>query len=180
MNNNIINSIKQDVNNANYIEWDKIKNDNYQRLIKLIIENDYVLSNESCDTLKNDYNIVLNSIKKDINTIEYATYNMRFQKDIFKYLLLNNYHFSDDELKNISIINCLDKEIMTELLKKLNLISDNEDFYNMFNDHELKLNVKKYVERYNILINKSLNTYPKISNFKELLDYFSELEWEEY
>ncbi len=67
-----LNSIRQDVNTANFVNWNLIKKEDFDNLIQETINGGYLLSYKSCYELTDNPDIVLCFIEKDFDTLSYA------------------------------------------------------------------------------------------------------------
>ncbi len=182
-----LNSIRQDANSANYVSWfaiekDATKKDVIDDLIQETIKAGYELSQNSCRFLITEPDIILNSIKKDINTIKYSSAEAKNNPKIFKYLMLNGYKFSEVELKNAPLSNFKDKDAMRYAMEKLSILDKcNYDFRKIliFKDYSDD-DIDKYAERYIELYAKAINTPPTIKGFNAVLQVCVESEWNEH
>lgn len=175
-----LNSIRQDANSANYVNWDSMIKEDFDDLIQETINAGYLLSSKSCCTLKDNLDIVLSSISKDINTLTYSSSTAKSHPKIFKYLIQNGYTFTTEVLKGQSLYTYADYDTMKYAIEKLKILDkDSIDFRNIFEDISPN-DIDKYIERYIKLFVKALNTPPAIQNLKTVLQVCAESEWDNY
>lgn len=162
-------SIRNDVTSADYVDWKKMQGQEYDNLIQEVINNDYLLSVNSCGALSENFDVVMHSIKNDMDTIMYADYRLQNNPLVIKYLIKNGYNYAEYELREMSISVLLDKEIMEYVLNRITFFRDmkENDMYNNFKGKIVELFVK------------ALNTFPKISNYQSRLQYVTDRLWEE-
>ncbi len=161
-----ITSIRIDVTSADYVDWEYMNGQEYDDLIQEVIDNDYLLSINSCETLSKNFDVVMHSIKSNMDTIMYADHSLQDNPLIIKYLIKKGYDYKEYELREMSISVLFDKEIMEYVLNKL--ISFEDDYFS-----------KEFNEKIVELFVKALNAFPKISNYKSRLQYVAERLWEE-
>lgn len=160
----VVNSIKLDASSADYINWEAFREDEIKKIIELLIKFDYQLNIVSRDFLKNNKEIALNSIKKDLNSVVYISENLKNDNDIFKYLLLNKYFDNNNEtLENKKINSFLDNEVTEYMLK---------DYYND-KDYE-------WIKNLNNILHIFLNSKPTIKMFENIFQASSEEEWKKH
>ena len=170
-------SIKKDINSADYIFWPLSKKNTpeYKNLMQEIINNGYVLSRNSSFELKEDYDIALNSIKKNINTIQYTYVDVYKDPRIIKYLLTKpNTHFYNSayNMSRIPLSTIIsDKEIVELIIKKYT--KDYQPYLELAKKEE-------YYQKYAELYYNALANPPKIKNFEAPLNYFAETFWESH
>ena len=175
-----LNSIRQDANSANFVNWDSMIKEDFDDLIQETINAGYLLSSKSCYTLKDNTDIVLSSISKDINTLTYSSSTAKSHPKIFKYLIQNGYTFTTSVLKGQSLYTYADYDTMKYAIEKLKILDkDSIDFRNIFEDINPN-DIDKYIERYIELFVKALNTPPAIQNLKTVLQVCAESEWDNY
>lgn len=173
------NSIRLDVDSANFIDWEAMNKEEFDSLINEAINRGYMLKKNSNIILCDNNDIVLNSIMKDIKTLRYSTPFGRSHPDIFKFLIKEGYEFTKDELEKQKLYTLGDRDVMKYILEKMDILSkDNLDFLYLFNRNPNDMD--KYIERYANLYAKAINTTPTIKNLKSILDICAELEWEDY
>ena len=61
----IFNSVKLDVNSANYIDWDDIETTDTKKIINHIVNCGYILNEDSPAFLFADKDVCISSLKKD-------------------------------------------------------------------------------------------------------------------
>lgn len=137
-----------------------------------ILINIFLLSNNTFNEntpnfILEDKECILNSIKKDINSIKYVKSKYLNDPDIFKQLILQGYNFYNDKPEQIPLDKLNDPEIIDYYLK-------NYDLY----PHKQKDEI--FNTRINELINKVLNSKPTIQSFEPILNYIAECKWENY
>ena len=176
-----LNSIRQDANSANFVDWESMSKEDYDDLIEETIKAGYELSSTTnqCIELAENEKIVLNSIKRNPETIRYVSYQARQYPEVFKILLINDYDFSKRELERRPLAEFADKEIMGYVFKKMDLLNENdENIFEAFSDKPDEIN--KYIERFNTLFSKAIGTYPTINNFESIFQLCAELNWKGY
>lgn len=175
-----LNSIRQDANSANFVNWDSMIKEDFDDLIQETINAGYLLSSESCYTLKDNPDIVLSSISKNINTLIYSSSTAKSHPKIFKYLIQNGHTFTTRELKEQSLYTYADYDTMKYAIEKLKIFDKyNIDFRDIFEDINSN-DIDKYIERYIELFIKAFNTLPTIQNLKTVLQVCAESEWDNY
>ena len=172
-----LNSIKQDANAANYVDWDSMTKEQFDNLIQETINAGYLLSSESCYVLRDNPEVVLSSISKDINTASYLTDDVRNDPKVFKYLLLNGYSFTQNDLKYHSLNAFTEYDTMEYATRKISVFGDiGYKLYRKLDD----VDIDEYFERYIKLMVKALNTPPTIQSIKNVLQVSAEQKWNNY
>lgn len=156
-------SILLNIKSADYIDWFCLIEQESNELINILIENGYKLHAKSHIFLKNNVEIVLKSLKENINNINYASELIKEDSHIFKYLLVHGYKFSKEEILNRPLRDFKEEEV---LIIALNIIGGYTS------------NNKKYQERMTRLYKDIINSELKISDFDEAFKYNSEELWE--
>ena len=116
-----LNSIRQDSNFANFVNWDSMIKEDFDDLIQETINVGYLLSSKSCYTLTDNADIVLSSISKDINTLTYSSSNARRHHKIFKYLIQNGHEFTKRELERQSLYTFSESDTMRYAIEKMGI-----------------------------------------------------------
>ena len=178
-----LNSIRQDVNSANYVFYNNMSNKQCDDLINEIIKLGYELSKDSPFTLSSNPDIAFNSIKRNINTAMYLNGHSMDDQRVLKYLISKNYPLEWKELKYNSIATYSDYDLIKYAIKNSNMfdefIEEYEEEFNSFSfDSSTAVNI--YIERIIKLLFKSITTLPTIEQFKEVAQYYAEREWEFY
>lgn len=174
-----LNSIRQDSSSANFVNWDSMIKEDFDDLIQETINAGYLLSSKSCYTLKDNPDIVLGSIIKDINTLTYSTPAAKSHPKIFKHLVHNGHKFTKREIENQSLYTFSDSDTMRYAIEKMGILDKNDsDFTDIF--EEYTNDIDKYIERYIELFVKAFNTPPAIQNLKTVLQVCAESEWDDY
>ena len=159
------NAIKLNLTSANYIDWNILNKEEKEQLINTIIELGYTLSENSPLFLKKNRKIALASIKKNINTISYVDSSIKTEPDIVEYLILNNYPYTIEELKQIPL-NCLTNQKALKIcLKKLGYLNT---------DNQL------FIERLTKLFLDFITTSPLLKNFDYIFQNTAEKSWDEH
>ena len=165
-----LNSIKIDPESANYISWAPIPNDKCELLINEIINKKYTLGPNSPSILTKNKKVILNSLSSDIYTLRYASGEItRNDPEIFKYLLLHGWGFTNYDLTNSKLAVLGDAETIKTVAEKINLF-----------DKQPIVDQDKYLLRFAELVDSAINTKPTISGFKNVLDYCTDMAWEEH
>ncbi len=157
-----LNSIRLSSESANYIDWDSLSDLDEDALIQELCKTDYVISQNSPNSLRNNRIIIFNSIKKDINTFRYSGRSAVIYPEIFKYLLLNNYWLGSDEIGNRRLSELNDYEIFEKAMGRL-FTGDLE-----------------YKKRINKLIFDAINLSPKIKEFNNIFEIVAEKAWNDH
>lgn len=158
-----LNSIKLNSMSANYIQWDKLTDLEQKSLIDEIIKSNYILSSDSPKILCKNKEIVLSSIKKDINSARYASEVLKNDDEIFKYLILSDYKFESTEILYKPLSKLCDTDILSKFFEMHGLYGYVED--------------PKYRTRYNELIRDSLLSIPTINTFNSVFFSIAEVSW---
>lgn len=178
-----LNSIRQDPNSANYVDWDAMIKEDFDDLIQETIKVGYKLSSDSCTVLTENPDIVLNSITKNMDTLRYSSEIAQNHPKVFKYLISKGHDFSERELKRKPLSTFADKESMTYAIEKLNILDeDDRDFARLFEDcpNDIDKYIERYIERYIEFYVKAINTSPTIRSFNSVLQVCAESKWDEY
>ena len=170
-----LNSIRHDIKSVDFINIDSFNDNEVNTIIDEIIRNKYLLSSSSPNFLKSNCKVVLNSIKSDIETIKYAQKDTLKDPDIFRYLALNNYDFSNKELKEMPLSTFKYIESIKYSFLKL-------DMFGIYDDNENNdLNYDDlYIDRFCKFCFNVINTLPRISNLSYILHLYSDRAWSEY
>ena len=175
-----LNSIRQDPNSANYVDWDAMIKEDFDDLIQETIKAGYELSSESCKVLTENIDIVLNSFTKNIDdTMQYSSVIANDNPRVFKYLISKGYEFSERELKRKPLSTFIDNDTMRYAIERLNIFDkDDCDFTQLFENYPN--DIDKYIQRYIAFYVKAINTSPTIRSFNSVLQACAESEWDEY
>jgi len=158
----LVRSIELETNSIDDFEDSEcLKTDDIERVIETAIKKGYVLTENSPAFLLKNKKIILASLQKDLGTVKFVDSEMIREHDIFKYLLLNGYNFSENHLFRTRINHLKDKEIMESFFDKLEITSGNEV-------------VKKRILE---LYHDAINTKPSIKNLKEVFSISAEHQW---
>lgn len=84
------NSIHLDSSSANYVSCFCFNSHELEKFISELIETDYVLTRNGPMEFRLNHDIVLSSIKNNISSIAFVSYDLRKEKDIFEYLLFHD------------------------------------------------------------------------------------------
>ena len=170
----VLQSIRNDVDSANYVEWDLIDDSQkVNNLIQEVIKNGYELSEKSCRFLQENVDVALNSIKRNPNTKYYMDFSVWNHPKMIKYLVQNGYKFDISELRKMPLIVLYDDEIMRYITDKHDIF----DICDVLEDYPKS--AKKYKERFIQLFINALSSFPKIANFASRMQYITELFWKE-
>jgi len=160
-----LNSIKVDVASADFINWDSMTNDEKNNLIDVAINNNYELSKKSNIFLKENIKIVLVSIKKDMDKVQYLSSPIENHPEVFKYLLLNGYHYDTEELVEKKFSQILDSEVLGYCFKQLDVYGCDDE---------------KYIARFNTIFSDAMKKLPTIHTFESVFQAIVESQWREY
>lgn len=162
-----LNSVKLDGLSADYINWNDMTEDQIDNLVDAAVSNGYILSSESCSTLTKNKKVVLQSVKKNMDTIKYASDSVKDHPDIFKYLLLNGYPYSKSYVRNRNLKLFLDAEVMEYCFKQKGIFGNDDDN-------------KTYISRFVKLYNDAINTFPQVKTFESVFQMVAEEKWKDY
>lgn len=162
-----LNSINKDCLSANFIDWDFMKKEEIVILVEKAIEKGYILSPYSHSFLSDNEKIVLASIKKDKNTIRYASHKFESHRDVFEYLILNDYDYNHYDLRRTKLDHFSNIEVLGICLRKLDRYSENKEN-------------EQYISKINRLHFDAINIPPTIKTFESVFQYLAEEAWKEY
>ena len=158
----IKNSICTDVNIADYIIWEGIKESDAIELVDEIIKLGYVLKDNSCTYLKKCTKVILVSIDKDINLIEYADSGCYAIKEVFNLLVDKGFKFNFHDLSEIPLFNVDNLGVFQMIINELSTTSDSN-----------------YIKNMSKMLFDASNVIPKISDLKDFFNYIALEEWED-
>lgn len=167
----ILNSVKLDVNSANYIDWDDIETTDTKKIINHIINCGYILNEDSHAFLSADKDVCISSLKKDGTSCRYIEKSILSDDEILKTIILNvdsselNTNFID-YIKSLPL-SWFDSPI---LLEKAMFFC-----YGYSRSFD-----KEYISRLSKLFYDSINVKPKIKDFEEAFYACSADCWKEY
>ena len=167
-------SIKKDVNSANYVSWEKISKNDCDNLIKDVIDANYLITKNSPSFLKNNIDLVLYSLNKDISLLEIIPNKTINHPEVFKYLISVGHDFNKVELRVKPVSSFTDIETMKYTFNKLGI------FENGIINSLSKTEKDKYIYRITELFVKALNTPPTIKSFKTIFEFYAEEKWNDY
>lgn len=162
------NSIRTLPKSANHVAWFSMSISDTPKLMKQIIESDYILDGDSPDFLSLDVDVVLSSLEKDPSSVVHIPSSvLENEKVLRKLILLNLCSYADISRANLSFLEKYkeDSELITKCF-------DIMDFY--CSEDEL------FKERFNRLIMDSIFLYPKIQKFNDISMYYIESKWNDY
>ena len=87
-------SIKIDPFSADYVAWHTMNNSTSDLICKELSKTDYVIHTLSPHYLLSNDDVILNSIKNDFSTIQYADLSDVKDKELFEYLVMNDFSLS--------------------------------------------------------------------------------------
>lgn len=160
-----LNSIKLDIASADFINWSSMKDDELDNLIDEAINNNYELSNKSNIFLKENIKIVLETIKKDKDNIQYASESAKVHPEVFKYLLLNGYSYGTRYLRERTLDQILDSDVLGYCLKLFNVYGNNNE---------------EYILRFNKIFSDAIKSCPSIHTFESVFQTIAEAEWQNH
>lgn len=162
-----LNSIKINSQSSDFVNWRTFDFDEKEKLIDIILKSDYILTKKSHYFLLDHRDIILKSIKSDINSFKYASkrFIKRFINDeeIFNYLFLNGYEFDKDMLS----------------LKTIKILQ-NEEFSNFLFKSLGVYNAKSnplYCQRFSKIFSDMVNNKPTIKMFSNAFEFVAEEKW---
>lgn len=156
-------SVMLNIKSADYVDWFTLTEQESEELIKILLDKEYKLHAKSNMFLKNNVEIVLRSLKENINNINYASELIKEDSQVFKYLLEHGYEFSKNEILDRPLSDFKDEKILKIALNKIGGYTSND---------------KKYQERMTKLYKDIINSELKISDFDEAFKYNSEELWD--
>lgn len=178
-----LNSIRQNSNSANYVNWDSMIKEDYDDLIDETIKAGYQLSLDSCSTLTNNPDVVLNSIKNNKETLRWSSTDAQNHPKVFKYLISNGHNFSQRDLKRKPLTTFADYDAMKYVIDEFEIFDkDDDNFTDLFDDEtgNKKKNIEKYIKRATELYTKAIQTNPTISSLNSILQVCAETKWNEH
>lgn len=167
----ILNSVKLDVNSANYVAWDSVESNDTKKIINQIINCGYILNEDSPSFLTKDKNVCISSIKKDGTSCRYIEKSILSDDEILKTIILNvdssefNTHFIDF-IKSLPL-SWFDSPL---LLEKAMVFC--YGFSKTFNN--------EYISRLSKLFYDAINSKPLISDFEEVFRAAAINCWRDY
>lgn len=162
-----LNSIKNDSQSADFVDWYSMSDEESENLINQAINNGYILSDDSHVFLTTNLNIVLSSIKKDQNTFKHAYGDVKHHPSVFEYLILNGYNYENNYLRNRNLEYFYNMDVLKVCLEKLGAYG-----YGAENE--------KYVSRINKLYFDAINIPPTIKTFDSVFQNVAEKKWKEH
>lgn len=178
-----LNSIRKDLNSANHVNWVSVPKEDFNNLIDETIKAGYLLSQSSHPVLKKNPDIVLNSIKKDKDTLQWSSKQAQNNPKVFKYLMSIGHEFSRADLEEKPLSCFTDYDSMKYALDNLKIYNKaNRYFRGIFTDlpGNIDDNITKYIERAALLYSKAIQTSPTIDNFNSILQVCAEEKWNEH
>lgn len=159
----ILNSIRIDARSADHTIWFYLNDNEKEKLISELLQSDYILSKKYNSYLYNNRDIVLNSIKKDINSFKYASKKFIDDEEIFNYLFLNGYNFDKDTL-SLKKIKCLQNEDFSNLVfKSLGIYKETSN--------------PLFCQRFSKIFSDMVNIKPTIRIFSNVFELIAEEKW---
>ena len=148
---------------VDYSDISSFSDEQLEELATIIVKSNYILSKGSKLFLKRNKRVALNSIKRDIKTSKYMEPILLKDKDIFKYLYINDYFkYKEDKYSILRYPIKLyeDEVIIKKYLREIQEIDDEIDLNN-----------------YSKIIIDFLTQDVKISDFNELFSIIAENSW---
>ena len=158
----VLNSIRLDCRSADYIDWYSFPRDKSDLLVDEVLKSGYILTNDSNTFLIDNLKIVLDSLKKDINNIKFASTKLFHDKNVFEYLIVNGYQFSSGYIKKQTLDHFVNKDVMASAFKRLNIYNSNDE---------------KYIYNFNLMFNNAINKAPLIKSFDSVFSYVANEKW---
>lgn len=159
------NSIQCDVKSADFVLWECISEEKRKVLIDKVVENGYILSDNSHKFLQKNQEVVMASIQKDLDSFQYANASMRTNYSIVRYLLFHDYDFSDFNISNFPLTFFVNQEFMDCCLKKMNVYASTDE---------------EYRRRITELYSDALKKLPSIRTFQSVFEFAAESRWKDY
>lgn len=168
-----LNSIKRKTSSIEYVIFDDMTKEEINNIIDELIKNGYVLSFNSPLLLRSNLKLVLSSINKKPDIVEYVPDSLysNLEIDQASYNKLSN-----EILALRPAINYQDKEMMRTVLEKLFISKNKKEFNKFIGDSDSN----KYLDRLSSLYSDSLSISPTVNSLKKVLMEFTELQWEDH
>jgi len=161
----VLNSIRLDCRSADYIDWYSFLMDKSDLLVDEVLKSGYILTNDSNAFLKDNLKIVLDSLKKDINNIKFASTKVFHDENVFEYLIVNGYQFSSGYIYDRTLDHFLDKDVLKVAFRKINIYGSKDE---------------KYIDNFSKMFNDAINSEPLIKTFESVFSYVAEQKWREF
>lgn len=158
----VFHSIQHDVKSADFILWECISEEKRKTLIDKMIENGYVLSENSDSFLQRNQEVVMASIQKDLDSFQYADGIMKDNYPIVRYLLFHDYDFKTVTISNFPLTFFVDPEFMNGCLKKMGVYDSTDG---------------EYRRRLTEVYSDALKKLPSISTFQSVFEFATESSW---
>ena len=186
-------SAKNDLGSVNYFNWESLlKNkESGERVVDTLIEQNYVLSNNSHYKLKEIPKLCLSSIKNDIHSARYFSKDIhdllatdleelgniedKFGNDCreliyeIRHYLIQNGFYSLEQIAKFKIPLLKDEVLLDYYLKQLGMPKDAED-------EELKL----FYDRVKDFFKTTLSTPARVSDTRKAFQMVAQKKWEDY
>ena len=185
-------SAKNDSNCVNYFDWDYLAKmpEGLERLYNVLIEQNFVLTYNSPEVLRNDSRICLNSIKNNLYSIKYFSKDIRFwltenlekfpikneeDKNIknrlyeIRHVLLENDYYSLEQVFDFPASLLNDEFVLDYYLKQFGISKDS-------NDEKTKI----FYDRLKNFITTTLSSSLKVSDARKVFQMVAQKKWEEY
>ena len=165
-----LNSIKLDVDSADFVDWDRIgindgSNLKTNSLIDAVLKGGYVISEYSNTFLKNNPKIALASIKKNFCSLFFVPERLLKETELFEYVILHGHSFSSTFLLSMPLNKICNKEVLGRCFEQTKVYGCGR---------------KLYRERFDQLFSRALNTYPKIKSYDMIFPVVADKRWENY
>ena len=176
----------QDVYNANNVDWDYFAKNEEQLniLLKIVYTSSYILRDDSPEILKNNHQVVINSLRRAMSSARYIGEKARNIPEVLVCLIGNRYKFTKEELMNLSLSAFSNSYSLYRAVESLDNLYVKEKKSSVLNLRLLRsLSVFekcRFMDRYCDIFIDAFNTKPSIKSFKEIMNYSAELSWKKH
>lgn len=143
------------------IPFSKFTKEEQEGLLTLLDYTDYTIRESTPSLIKSNIKVVQISIKHDINSFQYVSLELLKDKEIFSYLIKNNYPFSLNALRYLPLSYLMDDEIFTFYLNT---------YFKVEKDSKDSVIIKN-------IFNKLLHHQINLKDFESIFRVFIEQEW---
>ena len=167
----ILGSVALQPDSINFSEkTDFLSKQEQKAIIDLIVNTDYVISDKTPVFLKENLQILLSSMKKDIEVFKYST--LSSHPKVIKALVDANYNFTTSLLNDAKMGSLLEDNVMNTYFNYFGMFSTLSTEAKEKNIEFIKkilstntLNIKSINEMLNVIIEKAWNDYKKDNSF---------------
>lgn len=162
------NSIQNSFKSANHVAWPCMSASDTSKLIKQVIESDYIIDGDSPDFLRLNVDVVLSSLEKDSSSVTHIPSSVLENEKVFrKLILLDLCSYADIYKTKLSFLERYreDSELITKCFDIMDIYSSEDELFK---------------KRFNRIIIDSLFNYPTIQKFNDISMYYIESKWNDY